>query len=171
MSKNCGREAGGLTAKKQWWLRAYSPRSVTHAWVCPGFPEKDEEVTCGTYPMSTHLVGRPWWTGQDLDLKELSCPPDWYSLSLSVHSLLECHLLPLIAVIFLSGLWIELSSLPPQSLSLTTFEHHCNDYWWEDGLLELNALRERYTLILAIPSPMVVRQGDVTLILRWKALT
>ena len=52
-------------------------------------------------------------------------------------------LLLLIAVIFLSGLWIELSSLPPHSLSSATFEHQW--LWWEEGLPEQNILWESYT--------------------------
>ena len=63
-------------------------------------------------------------TEQDLDQDELS----WPLLFVFIFpSLLECHLVLLIAVIFLSGLWIELSSLPPHSLSSTTFEHQ---WWW-----------------------------------------
>ena len=70
-------------------------------------------------------------TEQDLDPDELS----WPLLFVFIFpSLLECHLVLLIAVIFLSGLWIELSSLPPHSLSSTTFEHQwwwiTNHHWW-----------------------------------------
>ena len=73
MSKTCEREARGLTAKKQWWLRAYSPRSVTHAWVCPGFPEKHEEV--GSVQADPVKGKLNMWAGldsQDLDMEE-SC--------------------------------------------------------------------------------------------------
>ena len=79
---------------------------------------------------NVNSTGGPW-TEQDLDQDELS----WPLLFVFIFpSLLECHLVLLIAVIFLSGLWIELSSLPPHSLSSTTFEHQwwwiTNHHWW-----------------------------------------
>ena len=85
MSKNCEREAGGLTAKKQWWLRAYSPRSVTHAWVCPRFPEKDEEVgSCGIlFKVLLNSCGQFSTNKQDLDIEEL-CQDHCLSLPIQV---------------------------------------------------------------------------------------
>ena len=118
MSKNCEREAGGLTAKKRWWLRAYCPRSVTHAWVCPRFPEKDEEVgSCGI--LSKVLLNSCGQASTNRTLTWRNYAKTTVCLYLSKFAGMPLILL-LIAVIFLSGLWIELSSLPPHSLNFRT---------------------------------------------------
>ena len=73
MTKNWeggGKPEVGLTTKQRC---AYSPRSLTHAWVCPGFPEKDEEV--GSVQADPVKGKLNMWAGvdsQDLDMEE-SC--------------------------------------------------------------------------------------------------